>query len=1343
MHCFVGKKKRCNSFKAHSDKRKAQISPFIIVGLLILIGGAVASYVIITKQKAKSAEEAAKAFETGVLPPLSVYVQGCIEQESPPVIFHAAEQGGILEPKEGSYLMYNRSKLNYLCLVEGPSLEFSCANAFLTRQEMQRIIQKEIANRLRRCINLKPFEAQGYEIDEGRISVRTQVGKKSVLVDVNYPINLTKENDIIRVSDFNAEVDLPLGELYDLAMDITNSEISKGYFDIDRWMVDDGAGIIVEKHRPYPDTVYLLSEKISQSFSKFNRSSIKFMFALQQNPSIAQKRPKQKSLYGLCRNRYDDICFENVPEAYCRQVDGIYNSAQGIGCIENFRLPQQKPNLCDGHECRSCKYDLSGKKFDTPKKHGESWCVYDGITGKGYDYVGSRHYKQSCIDGNVVVEECRDYREEFCTENNVNGLNKAVCRVNRWDDCSLCITEECCKDSRFRDCFWNYELTTEKKCVPYVPPGLRFWENEGVDICLRANDKNDCEGISCPNVWIDDAARYCYQQADCGNYRNIADQITYEGFLQSDPADSVRSDIYLQNGWNKNPLDDGRYWSINLPLEVKEYPHIMKDVSNNPEAFNLPTPVGNLPVLLSAALQFIDEIVNLDVSDFLNPFAKRPKIHIVDFAICYAWTAPVGKNYCVLCGADTAKPCTEYRCKSLGERCDFRMEEGVPKCELPSLSDKEPPKISLNKPALTKGYDVEDAELAGNKGYKIKPAIKPHKPFTLGITTTEPARCKLRLAPRFEYYSLPSFWFNDPSFKTEHNLTLRMPPGLSVPKKLLDFLNITSTSGIIPMLENLEPTYEYYKARFRDKLKLYTQVTGDDLVGDVDPKVMAVIDVIKGITPYIKVVVKSMIDQFDKGGYYLFVECSDRAGNINKDEFFVQFDVDKGYVDNEAPVIVYASPPNNSKISKTQGTVDLSLYIDEPAECRYSDENKEFENMEKSFMCNTGYHISPVAGGTYECTASIDRNMHNISFIRCKDSPSKVDIYQLNVILGNESKVIGAEKLNYTNITPDTYVEMNGPGIEVPAKMMEGLSFKTKQFPVNLKMYIADDKDCRYSNNTGNFREMSGRFGKCRISEKIERGIYECYAVIERPSLSEQVIGNITLSIEKSDEYSVVSGYLSEDTKIDVKNGNVMISSEGKVIGESNVRINTENLGISLNLSSKVECKLGRDNGSMSNIACSMNGNKTMCSYSAIVGDRADVYIECVNTTSAEEKSYMFYIGCGDVNGTDGNINKESYVYVTSEAEPLNITLKPSGIINKKETELIVKVTGSISRDKIVCGYNDNPFHGMLEMSKIADDRFGAHIDGLEEGKKYRYYAQCYDAYGNEAEGFTEFEVVV
>ena len=53
-----------------------------------------------------------------------------------------------------------------------------------------------------------------------------------------------------------------------------------------------------------------------------------------------------------------------------------------------------------------------------PKKAGESWCNYDGPVGFGRDLVGSRHLRKICIDGQEVIDECADFREELCVQGN-------------------------------------------------------------------------------------------------------------------------------------------------------------------------------------------------------------------------------------------------------------------------------------------------------------------------------------------------------------------------------------------------------------------------------------------------------------------------------------------------------------------------------------------------------------------------------------------------------------------------------------------------------------------------------------------------------------------------------------------------------------------------------------------------------------------------------------------------------------------------------------------------------------------------------------------------------------
>ena len=38
---------------------------------------------------------------------------------------------------------------------------------------------------------------------------------------------------------------------------------------------------------------------------------------------------------------------------------------------------------------------------------------------------------------------------------------------------------------------------------------------------------------------------------------------------------------------------------------------------------------------------------------------------------CEPWIAPTGGDDCALCDSDPMHPCSQYRCKSLGQNCEF------------------------------------------------------------------------------------------------------------------------------------------------------------------------------------------------------------------------------------------------------------------------------------------------------------------------------------------------------------------------------------------------------------------------------------------------------------------------------------------------------------------------------------------------------------------------------------------------------------------------------------------------------------------------------------------------
>jgi len=178
--------------------------------------------------------------------------------------------------------------------------------------------------------------------------------------------------------------------------------------------------------------------------------------------------------------------------------------------------------------------------------NGESWCLFDdkeqGVEYGARDRPGSRFYRSICINGKEIVDECADYRKEWCVDGPVEVITRnenkeeqrifheARCRENRWDSCiDSCNTlksvdsadsgklqeafkndVECCFNTDVRDCRWIGPGGAKQVkpfgagkfgpyCVPQVKPGFKTWEQEGSNTCGKAN--LECEAaFRCPGV---------------------------------------------------------------------------------------------------------------------------------------------------------------------------------------------------------------------------------------------------------------------------------------------------------------------------------------------------------------------------------------------------------------------------------------------------------------------------------------------------------------------------------------------------------------------------------------------------------------------------------------------------------------------------------------------------------------------------------------------------------------------------------------------------------------------------------------------------------------------------
>lgn len=214
----------------------------------------------------------------------------------------------------------------------------------------------------------------------------------------------------------------------------------------------------------------------------------------------------------------DDVCtVTSSGSTTCGNCDSSKNTVcKDYKEVEGASKPQ---NNLNGLICGdlSCKY--KGQTYE----HGESWC--EGTAGtfdiernlttsvifktnitalknvNKYNIPGSRYYKLLCADGEVLVEECGDYRHSVCMQGEDEaGDNRASCVFNPWRTCLSIETKTECEDSTSL-CKWipgytwvpgqivpeSQRKERQGSCSPLVAPGFDFWKgtSQGNGICKK------------------------------------------------------------------------------------------------------------------------------------------------------------------------------------------------------------------------------------------------------------------------------------------------------------------------------------------------------------------------------------------------------------------------------------------------------------------------------------------------------------------------------------------------------------------------------------------------------------------------------------------------------------------------------------------------------------------------------------------------------------------------------------------------------------------------------------------------------------------------------------------
>lgn len=242
--------------------KKAQITVFLIVGIIMLFSSALIFYI---RGQVVDTLEGSTLPEAEEVPleaqPIKIYVENCMDRIAKEAIQKMALHGGYVEPEnevisgidftqtleptesDGVELMIPGMFIPYWWYLETPNncqgnCQFNTLRPQLYKKDSPYSVESQldayINRELPRCIdNFKPFVEQGFEFNIlGDVSTDLRVGEDDITVLVDYPIETVKEDRKTEISKYYTKIDLDLKRIFNMATDIINEEIDISFFEL-------------------------------------------------------------------------------------------------------------------------------------------------------------------------------------------------------------------------------------------------------------------------------------------------------------------------------------------------------------------------------------------------------------------------------------------------------------------------------------------------------------------------------------------------------------------------------------------------------------------------------------------------------------------------------------------------------------------------------------------------------------------------------------------------------------------------------------------------------------------------------------------------------------------------------------------------------------------------------------------------------------------------------------------------------------------------------------------------------------------------------------------------------
>ena len=239
---------------------KAQTSIFMVIGILLVIGGVIFFYS--TQKAAKPFEPEIKIVEEQIpveFDPIKNYANDCAYSLGIDGLGIIGEQGGYISfadkalNKESFTMTQNPTESDAVSFTKDSDLripywwylksanncegdcKFASKRPDLRQSDnsIERQLERYIDSNFKKCLkNFEPFIVQGFKVSEsGKVKTDVTIASSDVMVLVEYPLSIERQDAKTKLSQFVVRIPVNLDKIYELATKITNLEIKHRYLE--------------------------------------------------------------------------------------------------------------------------------------------------------------------------------------------------------------------------------------------------------------------------------------------------------------------------------------------------------------------------------------------------------------------------------------------------------------------------------------------------------------------------------------------------------------------------------------------------------------------------------------------------------------------------------------------------------------------------------------------------------------------------------------------------------------------------------------------------------------------------------------------------------------------------------------------------------------------------------------------------------------------------------------------------------------------------------------------------------------------------------------------------------